>query len=133
MVFFVHLSIVLCRQPTGSSKHSMATNSVCMCFSVRVKVCVFVCVYFYAVRSRTCDAPFIITNDCGFFFSSSAALFLHYFYLYSVSCIAAGLLRIQPKQFIFERKKKQIEREGISERARERIYRVWIEKLGKSP
>lgn len=33
---------------------------------------------------------------------SLAALFLHYFYLYSVSCIAAGLLRIA-EQFIFEK------------------------------
>lgn len=55
-----------------------------------------------AVRSRTCARP-LSPNDVGSIFSpifflfccpSSAPLIRHYFYLYSMACIAAGLFRI---------------------------------------
>lgn len=73
-------------------------------YNVHMRACadVFVCVDAYIVMS--CDRvratrPSSSQMIVDF---SLASLFLHYFYLYSVSCIAAGLLRIA-EQFIFER------------------------------
>lgn len=64
------------------------------------------------VWSRTCVAfyhhKWLWLHTFGFFSlpwvaTVAAALLLHYSYLYSVSCIAAGLLRIA-EQFVFERR-----------------------------
>lgn len=112
----------------------------CTCACVCRCVCVCWCVYRYVVRSRTCDAPFIITNDCGFFSSIPLpALFLFVFsVMYRCWAITNCRTVYFRKAHITTTTKKRHENENERQQENEHheridMYTFWIGKLCKSP